>query len=85
MREFKVKKGVSKEPLVWGLNLGYFAIFVCSLIFGSLYMTAGLTFKKLFVTALLIGLTYMILNILTHKNIVKTLFSQKIPDILKNS
>jgi len=82
--EFKVKKGVSKEPLLWGMKIPQFMAFICVLIISSFILVSGLTIRKIFSVMIMLGGSYFILQLLSKTNVIKLLFSERFPDTIKN-
>lgn len=82
--EYKVKKGVSKEPLLWGMKIPQFIVFISILIISAFILVSGLTVKKILLVTIMLGGAYFILQLLSKTNVIKAFFSDHFPDTVKN-
>lgn len=84
MKEFKVKKGVSKEPFIWGMKLPFFIFFISVIAINALLLTTGISIKKFLIASITIVVSYIVLKLFSTMNIVKLMFSDKFPGTIKN-
>lgn len=82
--EYKVKKGVSKEPLLWGMKIPQFIAFISILIVNAFFLASGLSIKKLLVAISITTISYLILKATSSKNIIRIFFSDSFPESVKN-
>lgn len=85
MASFKVNKDLSKFPLIWGLKLPIFGVFIGVVAIAATTLIAGISLLKLFIAAGSVGVTYIICLSLSRTNVYRILFSEKFPDSLKNN
>lgn len=84
MKEYRVKKSVSKEPLLWGMKIPQFVVFISILIICAILLTGGVTIRKLLIVTTVLVASYFALQALSNKNVIKIFFSDRFPGSVKN-
>ena len=85
MKQFKVKKGINKEPLLWGMKIPLFILFMISLVIAAFTLIGGFTIVKVVVVGVSIGILFLGCQMLSKYNWMKIFFSEQFPDSIKNN
>ena len=85
MATFKINKNLSKYPLIWGLKLPIFGMFIGVVAITATTLIAGISLLKIFIAALVIAFTYVVCIVLSRTNVYGIIFSEKFPDSVKNN
>ncbi len=84
MKEIKIYK-VNKRPIIWGLSLSLFYVFIAITTILAFTLIAGITLLKFIICVSLIALTYVVLKTLSGRDIIDKAMNEKLPDRIINS
>ena len=80
MRTIKNFRHFRKEPMIWGMGVKPFFLFVIILISSLMTLSNGVTLTKLIGIGLIVGITYIVcVSILTKKGLFSQISDEKLP------
>ncbi|SMO89603.1 hypothetical protein SAMN06265379_11255 [Saccharicrinis carchari] len=84
MKSFKIYK-INAKPIVFGLDLSLFYIFITAIVICVFVLISKVTLTKLLLLSLVVIATYIVLKILSDKNIVLSMLKDKLPKKIRNA